>query len=180
MAALPIFAGVVHLYCDAPILFFRKQGTGDSFVCGQTSCFFGASGAPIDVGISCTDTFDNYACLFRSDEKLFYCYTFIWTMANSFSAYMGRSAKTKSLYTFSGKLIPGDFVALDEDGIGNFHHMGFVTYTGTYNTYNGKYYKDFRIAQHTNDYHEWVSSPINNWENYDGTGMYCIVRRSVS
>lgn len=102
-----------------------------------------------------------------------------WTVAGTFCSYMGRSGKTKSLNVFSGQLVPGDFIALDEDGIGNFHHLGFVTYTGTYNTYNGKYYKDFRVAQHTTDYHEWVSSPINGWENSDGSGMYCVVRRMV-
>lgn len=81
-------------------------------------------------------------------------------MGNSvgFANYQGKYMKTNNLRTFSGKLLPGDFIGLDETGDGDVNHVGFVTHTGTYKTYNGKYYKDFKVAQHTTDYCEWVSA----------------------
>jgi hypothetical protein len=43
--------------------------------------------------------------------------------------------------------------------------MGFVTATSTsLKTTNGVTYYDFKIAQHTGDYHRWVSHADNHWE----------------
>ena len=45
--------------------------------------------------------------------------------------------------------------------------------------YLGKYYKDFKVAQHTSDYCEWVSAEKNHWEDYDGgISAYYVLRRS--
>ena len=102
-----------------------------------------------------------------------------WATAWVFANYQGKYMKTNSLRTFSGKLLPGDFIGLDEAGDGDVNHVGFVTHTGTYNTYNGKYYKDFKVAQHTSDYCEWVSAEKNHWEDYDGgISAYYVLRRS--
>lgn len=35
-------------------------------------------------------------------------------------------------------------------------------------TYNGRVYYDFKVAQHTTDYHLWVSNNSNNWEVLNG------------
>ena len=46
-------------------------------------------------------------------------------------------------------------------------------------TESGKYYKDFKVAQHTTDYCEWVSAEKNHWEDYDGgKSAYYVLRRS--
>ena len=54
-------------------------------------------------------------------------------------------------------------------------YMGFVTDRKT-TQLNGYY--DYRVAQHTSNYHEWTSSSKNGWENVgkDG-GTYGRVRR---
>ena len=102
-----------------------------------------------------------------------------WATAWVFANYQGKYMKTNNLRTFSGKLLPGDFIGLDETGDGDVNHVGFVTHTGTYKTYNGKYYKDFKVAQHTTDYCEWVSAEKNHWEDYDGgKSAYYVLRRS--
>lgn len=38
-------------------------------------------------------------------------------------------------------------------------------------------YIDYKVAQHTTDYHAWASSSTNGWETNNGKGTYAIVRR---
>ena len=54
--------------------------------------------------------------------------------------------------------------------------MGFVTAKGRYSI--GLGYTDYKVAQHTHNYHRWVSDTNNNWENVgaDG-GTYARIRR---
>lgn len=104
-------------------------------------------------------------------------YSNTWQRAHEFSGFMGRSDITQSLYTFSRNIAKDYFIALDFTGTGSFDHMGYIVQVGTYNTYNGKYYRDFKIAQHTSNYLDWVSKDINHWDDYDNVGKYCIVRK---
>lgn len=101
-----------------------------------------------------------------------------WTMADVWARYQGIYAKTSSLNTFSGSLQDGDFIGFDKERDGDIDHIGFVTFLGTYNTYNGKYYRDFAVAQHTGDYYAWVSWDENGWDNLDGAVDYVRLRRS--
>lgn len=104
-------------------------------------------------------------------------YSNTWQRAHEFSGFMGRSDITQSLYTFSRNIAKDYFIALDFTGTGSFDHMGYIVQVGTYNTYNDKYYRDFKIAQHTSNYLDWVSKDINHWDDYDNVGKYCIVRK---
>lgn len=102
-----------------------------------------------------------------------------WTMADTFSRYMGVGYTSRSIYEFSENIQPGDFIAFDEDNDGDWDHVGFVTeknYTAM--DYDNGYYFDFKVAQHSKDYHDWASSSINSWElvEQDG-GRYARVRR---
>lgn len=57
--------------------------------------------------------------------------------------------------------------------------MAFVTdKKTTQSTYNGKKYYDYKVAQHTSNYHAWTSSSTNGWENLEDNGYtYGIIRR---
>ena len=92
---------------------------------------------------------------------------------------MGHNENVYStLKMFSGKVAKGDFIALDGNDDGEWDHMGFVVQVGTPNNYNGKYYTDFKVAQHTGDYLKWVSKERNGWDKEDdGKVKYAIVRR---
>lgn len=92
-------------------------------------------------------------------------YGAIWVNANKFANFFGVKYKTKSFYTFSTKVKRGSFITEDKKGDGNWDHMGFVTATTKIKKkYNGITYYDFRIAQHTADYHAYVSETKNHWE----------------
>lgn len=97
-----------------------------------------------------------------------------WSMADTFARYMGVSNKTKSHKTFASNLRAGDFITLDFESDGDWEHMGFVTKrdssVGSYG------YVDYKVAQHTSDYHAWTSSSTNGWETNSGA-TYAIVRR---
>lgn len=89
---------------------------------------------------------------------------------------MGTSGNEyNSFLTFAAKVVAGDFIALDSDNDGDWDHMGFVCETGKYVTTEGVTYRDFLVAQHTNNYCDWVSSSVNHWETYV---HYAIVRRN--
>jgi len=98
-----------------------------------------------------------------------------WSMADTFARYQGIIYSTTSNYNFSAHLSNGTFVVADFQNDGDWDHCGFVTqrynFVGSYGYYN------YKIAQHTSNYHEWASSSKNNWENIgaDG-GKYARVR----
>ena len=59
----------------------------------------------------------------------------------------------------------GSFITEDKKGDGNWDHMGFVVKKGsTLTKTSGVKYYDFRVAQHSDDYDNWVSSVENGWE----------------
>lgn len=70
----------------------------------------------------------------------------------------------------------GTFVVADFQNDGDWDHCGFVTQRDNYVGSSYGYY-DYKIAQHTSNYHAWASSSENNWENIgnDG-GKYARVR----
>ena len=103
-----------------------------------------------------------------------------WVSASTFARYMGRSYPTTDFSAFSKKVQPGDFIAMDSTGKGNYHHMGYVTAVGSNVTQNGITYRNFQVAQHTNNYLAWCDTSTNGWDTGHGSTMYCIVRRAVS
>ncbi len=101
-----------------------------------------------------------------------------WTMADTFSRYMGVGYTSISIYEFSENIEPGDFISLDYKRDGDWDHVGFVT-EKNYSAmdYDNGYYFDFKVAQHSKDYHDWASSSINGWEEIGPAGAYARVRR---
>jgi len=69
-----------------------------------------------------------------------------------------------SFKTFSNKVSKGKFIAYDSEADGKWNHVAFVTAIGSQKSN----YRDFKIAQHTKNYHAWVSSDTNGWENVSG------------
>lgn len=86
-----------------------------------------------------------------------------------------KTSKTKILKTFAANLRAGDFITVDFTSDGDWDHMGFVikrdSSAGSYG------YIDYKVAQHTTDYHALASSSTNDWETNNGKGTYAIVRR---
>lgn len=98
-----------------------------------------------------------------------------WSMADTFARYMGVSNATSNHKTFASKLRAGDFITVDFQNDGDWDHMGFVTKR---DSSEGSYgYVDYKVAQHTSDYHAWTSSSTNGWETSNNKGKYAIVRR---
>jgi rhodanese-related sulfurtransferase len=99
-----------------------------------------------------------------------------WSMADTFARYQGIIYSTTSNYNFSAHLSNGTFVVADFQNDGDWDHCGFVTQRDNYVGSSYGYY-DYKIAQHTSNYHAWASSSENNWENIgnDG-GKYARVR----
>lgn len=101
-----------------------------------------------------------------------------WSLADTFSRYMGIGYRTNSHETFSANLQKGDFIASDNDGNGSWDHMGFVTDVGAGICTSTGNFTNYKVAQHSSNYHEWVSSDKNNWENIEKKGgKYARVRR---
>lgn len=99
-----------------------------------------------------------------------------WTMADSFKKHFGYTYKFDNFNLFSQQIRPGDFIGQDIEKDGLIDHVGYVTMTGMSGIYNDKYYKDFLVAQHTSDYHRWVSHSWNGWETAEGKAAYYILR----
>lgn len=102
-----------------------------------------------------------------------------WSVADTFCRYMGVGYTTKNHYNFSANTQQGDFIAYDRYSDGDWNHCGFIAYHDSYaSTYNGKYYYDYMVAQHTNNYIAWVSTSQSGWENIeDEAGTYARIRR---
>lgn len=102
-----------------------------------------------------------------------------WTMADVFARYMGVTYTTQNHPNFSANILKGDFIAADWSSDGNWDHSGFVTEKDNYaSSWNGSpAYYDYKVAQHTSDYHAWTSSSTNNWENTSDGRTYARVRR---
>ncbi len=90
-----------------------------------------------------------------------------WVNANSFARYWGVKYNSTSHYTFSSFIDKGDVIVLDY-GDGTWDHVGFVTAADSYSaTYSGKTYYDYKVAQHSSNYHAWTSSSTNGWETVE-------------
>lgn len=102
-----------------------------------------------------------------------------WIRADAFCKYMGVYGRYSSVSTFSSKLSKGDIIAYDTNGDGDYNHMGFITDSRSYSSTYGNYtYYDFKVAQHTRDYHAWASSDTNNWETLGDSGyIYAIIKK---
>ncbi|MEG2354300.1 MAG: amidase domain-containing protein, partial [Clostridium sp.] len=79
---------------------------------------------------------------------------------------------------FSGKLYAGDIIGYDGSSDGDWDHLGFITQADDYTAnYGGKIYYDYKVAQHTTDYHAWTSTSTNGWENLGDSGYtYGLIR----
>ncbi|WNO79458.1 amidase domain-containing protein [Streptococcus suis] len=91
-----------------------------------------------------------------------------WTMADTFARYMGVILTRTNHRNFSANVFRGSIIAGDWTDDGDWEHMAFVTaadnYVGSYGYY------DYKVAQHTSDYHLWTSNSGNNWENIGSDG----------
>lgn len=88
---------------------------------------------------------------------------------------MGVGYTTTSHSSFSKNIAKGDFIAADFENDGDWNHMGFVTDKKSSQS-NGYY--DYKVAQHTSNYHAWASSSTNGWDTIAGDGgKYGRVRR---
>ncbi|MCM3702882.1 amidase domain-containing protein [Paenibacillus macerans] len=104
-------------------------------------------------------------------------YSISWIQADTFARYMGVGFTTSDHYSFSSKLQAGDFIAYDKYRDGDWNHIGFVTAVDSKSgTYNGYTYYDYKVAQHTTNYHAWTSSSTNGWETLSNV-TYGRVRR---
>lgn len=81
-----------------------------------------------------------------------------------------------ALYTdfkiFSQSVKVGDIIILDSNNDNSWDHIGFVsvisTTLGTYIDEDGKSrsYYNFKVAQHSNNYHLQVNDNNNDWEKF--------------
>jgi len=104
-------------------------------------------------------------------------YSTAWVNVNAFCNYLGIDHRTTVLNNFSMYVRVGDVIAYDPSGDYSYDHLGFVTATGTYDWHYNKYgkrqyYRDFMVAQHTNNYHLWVSNPGNGWDDLETDGVW--------
>ncbi len=98
-----------------------------------------------------------------------------WTMADVFARYMGVVYTTQDHFDFSDNISAGSIIGVDRSSDGDWEHIAFVTQV---DSFIGSYdYYDYKVAQHTTNYHEWTSSTNNNWESagIDG-GTYARIR----
>lgn len=89
-----------------------------------------------------------------------------WRIADSFVKYWKVSYSTTNFNNFSKNVSKGKFIAYDSNSDGKWNHVAFVTATKSGTTSAG--YRDFKVAQHTKNYHAWVSSDTNGWESVSG------------
>lgn len=98
-----------------------------------------------------------------------------WTLADEFMKYFGVKNCGSDHLDFSFTIQEGDFIALDFGKDGDWDHVGYVMVPGNGTGPGG--YRDYHVAQHTQDYHADVSDKINGWETHDGKSNYGYVRR---
>lgn len=105
-----------------------------------------------------------------------------WSVANSFGNFWGVDVKQTSHQLFSLQVQVGDFILVDSDKDGKWNHAGFVTEVSDarFKDQYGVSYRNYKVAQHTNDYHRWVSDEENGWEDDNQKKTYGIVRFSYA
>lgn len=94
-------------------------------------------------------------------------YSYSWTVANTFSKYMGRTRYNVSWNTFKGKLKKGSFIGKDNTDDGDVNHMAFITDVSSDKS-------QVQIAQHTTNYLKWSNS--TGWTNIGSKAVYYLVR----
>lgn len=106
-------------------------------------------------------------------------YSISFIRASTFANYMGVSYDTSNHFDFSNELEIGDIIGYDKDYDGDWNHMAFVTdKRDRIINKNGRRYYDYKVAQHTGNYHKWVSDKDNHWEEIEEKGYgYGIIRR---
>ncbi len=91
-----------------------------------------------------------------------------WSMVDKFCRYHGVVLARVNHTNFTAHIYAGNIIALDYSNDGDWDHMGYVTeadnYVGSYGYY------DYKVAQHTSNYHEWASNDANSWETYGDDG----------
>lgn len=126
-----------------------------------------------------TKTYNPYTNSY--DYTHYYSSSFINTQ--SFALYFGIYNKYTSFLTFSQNVKVGDFILIDESRDDAWDHLGFVTSispsSSTYIDENGvsRTYYNFKVAQHSSNYHAFVNSSTNNWEQKNNTRTYGILKR---
>ena len=103
-------------------------------------------------------------------------YSISFIRASTFANYMGVSYDTSNHFDFSNELEIGYIIGYDKDYDGDCNHMAVVTDKRV--NKNGRRYYDYKVAQHTGNYHKWVSDKDNHWEEIEEKGYgYGIIRR---
>ncbi len=101
-----------------------------------------------------------------------------WIRADTFAKYMGVGYTTKSHYAFSANIRQYDFIGFDEYSDGDWNHIGYVTLRDS--SFGPYGYYDYKVAQHTTDYHAWASTSTNNWDTLEASShnyTYARIRR---
>ncbi len=96
-----------------------------------------------------------------------------WSTVEEMVTYFTVAYSCSTIYSFTNNLSAGNAIALDETNDGDWDHVAFVVNKATVAT--GGYF-DCRIAQHTSNYCEWISSSKNKWESYSGSCKYARIR----
>lgn len=107
-------------------------------------------------------------------------YSVTWVRADAFVKRYGVAYSTTNFYSFSLHAGRGDFIAYDSEMDGKWNHCAFVVRNdASVGSYDSGTYRDFRVAQHTDDYVEWVSYSRNSWEYVDGLKAVITSPRTV-
>ncbi len=99
-----------------------------------------------------------------SNPTFTHVYSKSFIFVDYFIPYWGPGIVYTNHVSFSYAIRPGSFIACDSDGDGDMNHMGFVT---ARKGLSGLEYLDYKVAQHTANYHSWTDASNNNWENQD-------------
>ncbi len=84
-------------------------------------------------------------------------YSVSWINSDTFARYMGVGyTSTNNHLNFSRNITTGDFITYDETNNGSWDHMAFVTDMGSELCYQNGTYRDYKVAQHTTNYHKWA------------------------
>lgn len=116
-------------------------------------------------------------------DQVIHSHSNSWIRADAFVDYFGSTGKYGTIGDLSNNLRKGDFIAEDKKGEGDYNHIGFVTAinstAATYIDENDvqRTYKNFKVAQHSRNYHAYVSSSTNGWEHFDTNENVTIVGR---
>lgn len=116
------------------------------------------------------------------DYKLEHHHSRAWVNANAFGNYWSVDVKQTSHYLFSLQLQVGDFILADGDKNGTWDHAGFVTEVSDsmFKDQYGVYYRNYKVAQHTTNYHRWANDEKNGWVKDNQKKTYGIVRFSYA